>query len=322
MCLSPNLVRSRLDKGTGAIVTVFLGKAGEVDPRTFGEPYVDSEWFTTVPCRKCRECKMDYAKQWANRMVLEAQDWPKNLFFTATYNNENLPLDSSSGMPTLDKRDVQLFMKRLRKYFAPQKIRFYFAGEYGSRTHRPHYHAILFNLGLEDFPDRKIHSCNELKQPLYFSPTLEKLWSHGFILMSDVTWKTCNYVARYVDKKSVRDDIPMTDGIFDWEPEFSLSSRRPGVGMRKAEELLSSGRSSFPVSDGVETFEFSLPGTILKRFREKGLDKSLEMSYSNAKLSREKLLSELNSTGLQYTELLERREKALTRKLNILPERL
>ena len=124
MCLSPNLVRSRLDKSTGAIVTVFLGKAGEVDPRTFGEPYVDSEWYTTVPCGKCRECKMDYAKQWANRMVLEAQDWPKNLFFTATYNNENLPFDSSSGMPTLDKRDVQLFMKRLRKYFAPQKIRF------------------------------------------------------------------------------------------------------------------------------------------------------------------------------------------------------
>lgn len=322
MCYEPNLVRSRIDKDTGSIVTVFLGKAGPVDPHDFGEPFIDSEWYTIVPCGKCRECKMDYARQWANRMVLEAQDWPRNLFFTATYNNENLPINSSSGLPTLDKRDVQLFMKRLRKAFEPKTIRFYFAGEYGSRTHRPHYHAILFNLGLEDFPDRRIHSFNELKQPLYYSPTLERLWGHGFILMSDVSWKTCNYVARYVDKKALSDEVPMTNGEFDWEPEFSLCSRRPGIGMRKAEELLSSGCSSFPVSDGVDTFEFSLPSSILKRFRERGFDNALDMSYNNAKVSRSKLLSELDSTGLQYSDLLERRAKALTRKLNILPERL
>ena len=322
MCLNPNLVKSTVDPSTGAIVTQFLGAAGFVDPHTFGEPFVDKSWLTTVPCGKCRECRMDYAKQWANRMVLESQDWPKNLFFTATYNNENLPFDSVSGQPTLNKRDIQLFMKRLRKAFEPRRIRFYFAGEYGSRTHRPHYHAILFNLGLEDFPDRRVHSYNELKQPLYYSPKLEKLWGHGFILMSDVTWKTCNYVARYVDKKQSRDDIPMTNGDYDWEPEFSLSSRRPGIGMRKAEELLNSGRSSFPVSDGSEVFEFSLPGSILKRFRERGLDKSAEMAYNRARVSRARLLSELDATGLQYYELLERRERALTRKLNILPERL
>ena len=92
--------------------------------------------------------------------------------------------------------------------------------------------------------------------------------------------------------------------------------------MRKAAELLSSGCYSFPVSDGTETFEFSLPSSILKRFREKGLDNSLEMSYNKAKLSRAKLISELDSTGLQYNEILKRRENALTRKLNMLPERL
>ena len=92
--------------------------------------------------------------------------------------------------------------------------------------------------------------------------------------------------------------------------------------MRKAEELLATGRSCFPVNDGSETLEFSLPSSVLKRFRELGLDNSLEMSYNKSKVSRAKLLSELDSTGLQYSELLERREKALTRKLNMLPERL
>ncbi len=322
MCLNPNLVRCRIDSDTGAIQTIFLGKAGFVDPHNFGEPFVDNEWYSTVPCGQCRECKMDYARQWANRMVLEAQDWPSNLFFTATYNNDHLPFNSSSGFPTLDKRDVQLFMKRLRKFFTGRKIRFYFSGEYGTKTHRPHYHAILFNIGLSDFPDCVIHSYNELKQPLYYSPTLEKLWGHGFILMSDVTWKTCNYVARYVDKKVRIEDVPMTNGTFDWEPEFSLSSRRPGIGMRKAEELLSTGNYSFPVYDGSETYEFTIPSSIIKRFRELGLDKSLEMSYTKAKVYRDKLISQLDSTGLQYDELLERRRKDLTRKLNMLPERL
>lgn len=80
MCLNPNLVRSRLDSSTGAIQTIFLGKAGIVDPHNFGEPFVDHEWYSTVPCGQCRECKMDYARQWANRMILEARDWPRNLF--------------------------------------------------------------------------------------------------------------------------------------------------------------------------------------------------------------------------------------------------
>lgn len=233
-----------------------------------------------------------------------------------------MPFQAFSGLPSLDKRDVQLFMKRLRKKFAPRTIRYYFAGEYGSSTHRPHYHAILFNVGLDDFPDRRIHSYNELKQPLYYSPTLEKIWGNGFITMSDVNWKTCNYVARYVDKKALSEDIPMTNGDFDWEPEFSLCSRRPGIGMHRAEELISSGCYKFPVFDGTDSLEFTLPGTVLKRFRERGFDNALEMSYNKAKLSREKLISELNSTGLRFDELLKRREMALTRKLNLLPERL
>ena len=335
MCLKPNLVRSRIDPGTGAITTVFLGSAGVVDPRSFGEPYVDHEWYSTVPCGHCRECKMDYAKQWANRMILESEDWPCNLFLTTTYRNEDLPINAASGFPTLSKLDVQLFMKRLRKYFAPRRIRFYFAGEYGTRTHRPHYHAIIFNLGLKDFPDIRIHSYNELKQPLYYSPTLEKIWSHGFILMGDVTWKTCNYVARYVTKKqkaSELDLIPNPDFdpedvdsepyVLPYQPEFSLCSRRPGIGLRKAEELLSTGCSVFNVSDADTPFDFSIPSSCLKIFREKGLDRSLELSYNKAKLSRERLLSAMNSSQLSYVEILQRREKDLIRKLNILPERL
>jgi len=54
---------------------------------------------------------------------------------------------------SLIKRDVQLFIKRLRKEQdsrGSSKIKYYLVGEYGDLTKRPHYHAAIFG---EDFAD-------------------------------------------------------------------------------------------------------------------------------------------------------------------------
>lgn len=70
------------------------------------------------------------------------------LFVTLTYNNQNLPF-TESGVPTLKKKDIQDFMKRLReryKKISNKKISYFFVGEYGKLKNRPHYHAIIFNL--------------------------------------------------------------------------------------------------------------------------------------------------------------------------------
>ena len=63
-----------------------------------------------VPCGQCAGRRLDQSKQWALRCVHEAQVHDENCFITLTYNNENLPKDGS-----LNKRDFQLFMKRLIK---------------------------------------------------------------------------------------------------------------------------------------------------------------------------------------------------------------
>lgn len=64
----------------------------------------------------------------------------------------NFPL-KSGVMGVLNYRDVQLFLKRFRinyerKYKSKCDIKFYCCGEYGSnpkKSHRPHYHLIIFS---------------------------------------------------------------------------------------------------------------------------------------------------------------------------------
>lgn len=187
-----------------------------------------------IPCGKCIGCRLDYSRYWADRMMLELETSKKAIFVTLTYNNDNLPVCQydENGDPlygTLCKRDCQLWLKRLRKKFEGVKVRFYLAGEYGETTLRPHYHAIVFGIGLSDLDDLCEHGTNEVGDRYYISPTLSQTWSLGFVLVADVSWRTCAYVARYVTKKWTG-AWSIDYAIRNCIPEFSLMSRKPGIG--------------------------------------------------------------------------------------------
>jgi len=139
-------------------------------------------------------------------------------FLTLTYRPECIPSNYS-----LRKRDLQLFMKRLRKT-RPNGLRFFACGEYGERTLRPHYHVLLFNTY---FPDQKFHK-NAGENKLYASAELDGLWQNGDCLVGDVSFESCAYVARYVMKKVT--GPPAVDHYRGREPEFLVMSRRPGIG--------------------------------------------------------------------------------------------
>lgn len=153
---------------------------------------------------------------------------PQNCFLTLTYSDDQLPDDYS-----IDVRTIQLFMKRLREH-ADTQIRFFAAGEYGDRFQRPHYHALIFNY---DFNDKILHSKKN-NIPLYTSLQLSKLWPHGFATIGSVNYQTAAYCARYTMKKIGGDTAadhytrvhPVTGKIHLVKPEFSTSSRRPGIG--------------------------------------------------------------------------------------------
>lgn len=88
-----------------------------------------------LPCGQCLACKRSKCKEWADRMILELDHSKKAVFLTLTYRDEDLPnrFDFKTGevLPTLCKRDLTNFMKRLRKQFKDKELRFYACGEYG-----------------------------------------------------------------------------------------------------------------------------------------------------------------------------------------------
>lgn len=173
----------------------------------------------TIPCGQCTGCRLERSRQWAIRCVHEASMHEKNCFVTLTYADQHLPTDGS-----LKKKHFQNFMKKLRKALAPQRIRFYHCGEYGERFNRPHYHALLFGV---DFPDKTLWARNK-GNPIYRSPTLEKIWTHGNATIGTVTFESAAYVARYIMKKVTGPDAQNHYG--QRTPEYTTMSRRPGIG--------------------------------------------------------------------------------------------
>lgn len=200
--------------------------------------------FIEIPCGQCIGCRLEYSRQWANRCLMELGYHKSSYFVTLTYDDEHVPLtyyagenDEAQPLLTLCKRDVQLFMKRLRKALPEQNIRYFLAGEYGSKTFRPHYHAIIFGLELNDLVFYK--NGPDAKYQYYNSDTVQRAWSVrdengvleplGFAVVGQVTWEACAYTARYIMKKHKGESVSFYDD-HNLVPEFTLMSRKPGIG--------------------------------------------------------------------------------------------
>lgn len=183
-----------------------------------------------LPCGRCIGCRMRRASDWALRVMHESKLWDDNCFVTLTYGTGKLPPNSS-----LEHRDFQLFMKRLRKKTGTE-IRYYMCGEYGDENGRPHYHACLFNV---DFRDRKPIGKSGSGQLFYESKELAKLWTHGNCSVQDLTEGTASYCARYIMKKTLGDDAEYAyslvdeDGVLHYrKPPYAAMSLKPGIGAK------------------------------------------------------------------------------------------
>lgn len=160
---------------------------------------MDSTRYILVPCRKCIACKSNRRSEWSFRLLYESLDSDfNNYFITLTYEDANLPIKEfhEGYMPCFNKKHVQDFMKRLRRHYEPNKIRFYLSSELGTHTLRPHYHAVLFNV-----PE----NLSE------FRKTLEKKWHLGRVQADFLNSQRMGYVSKYIMKQSFLEDLPRSD---------------------------------------------------------------------------------------------------------------
>lgn len=220
-----------------------------------------------IPCGRCLGCRVNRREQWKLRMLHEASLHERNCFVTLTYRDEDLPPYGSLRMS-----DVSAFIKRLRARVDPVRFRFQFKSEYGPQTFRPHYHGLIFGF---DFEDRQMLCRTPAGELSYVSELLEAAWGLGQCQCSDLTERSCGYVANHnVDKLggSLADEYyrrvdPETGEVIELERESQRVSNRPGIGSGWIEKFeCDAFPSGFLVRDNVK---LAVPRFYKKRLKDR-----------------------------------------------------
>jgi len=212
-----------------------------------------------LPCGKCLECRLEYARHWAIRCIHESKMHPKNSFVTLTYSDEQLK------SPKLIYSDFQKFMKKLRK-LQNDPIGVFVTGEYGEKNKRPHWHCLLFNF---EPSDGKLKYTTPRGDKVFTSETLQRLWGKGFAEFGSVTFESAGYCARYAAKKLVHGK----DG-HEYEP-ISKKSSKHAIGKKFLERYWTDvfSRGTIVLPNGRET---TIPRYYEKWFKENHPDAYLK----------------------------------------------
>lgn len=149
-------------------------------------------------CGKCFACQETLQKEWYFRTYVEFMATIQNgfvLFDCLTYRPKDVPrvsgfldIPKSLDFMCFDYHQVTDFLKLLRIRLerkgidVDSNIRYFVSSEYGTddtKTHRPHYHLLLF-------------VRNNVVEPLYLSRMVSKCWKYG--RTDGLPYKSCAYV--------------------------------------------------------------------------------------------------------------------------------
>lgn len=223
-----------------------------------------------VPCGKCVQCKIHRREEWTIRLQHELQSWDSALFLTLTYRDHP---------GTLRKRDVQLWLKRLRKVISPRKVKYYICGEYGDQYGRPHYHAIMYGLGVGD------------------SDVVCDTWYHGMVHVGSVTRDSIRYVAQYIDTVYGGDmaDVVYADRVVPWAVMSKGLGRKHALSQR--DQYVEYGYlTDRGVKHGLPRYYLSVLGLTddeLARIKDKVVDREVEQMYDyiGVHMSRDEIMA-------------------------------
>lgn len=175
-------------------------------------------------CAECLRNRVYDKRVWCHRMDLEARCHANNSFLTLTYSDENLPKPGHKFYPTevpgsLVQAHVVNFNKSLLQALKSEGLsgyRYFFVGEYGDQTERPHYHAALFGVGPE------------------YEDVVRRVWKKGHVMMAELNIASIRYITGYVTKKM---NAPGDDRLNGRWPEFRLMSK--GLGRNYVPSIVS-----------------------------------------------------------------------------------
>lgn len=224
-----------------------------------------------VPCNKCAFCVKKHIDAWCLRLSHELEISSSAFFITLTYNDANLPPDSE-----LSKRDLQLFIKRLRK--ENPGIRYFAVGEYGTEGDRPHYHAVIFNL---------------LDLAL-----ITKNWDKGFVTGSRATLGRIRYMVSY---------MALPQDVRHRNPPFRLMSRRPGIGVSYVEKMKHYHRAR---SDSV-VYVFDCPNAMPRYYKDKIYTNPHQKEMVRYKAMEYSFMHPKDSCPVQHERLLKKLQRKM-----------
>lgn len=222
-------------------------------PKTFSD--------RLVRCGQCTPCRITRAGQWIVRIELHEQfkgysDY--TVFINLTYNDDYLPDE-------LKREHATGFIKRLKdrwKYHTGKTLQYFLVGEYGTRSGRPHYHAIVW--GLPGCLVNKVEKKLLGEQGCYCSTCrlVKDCWPLGFSYVGFMDKGCAKYLAKYLTKGWDRSRYKELGGR---QPEFS--SKSPNIGKPFTDSMVEMYLENKHLRQHIETYGDIIP--IIMRGRRK-----------------------------------------------------
>lgn len=240
-----------------------------------------------IKCGNCKECRKQKMLTIIDRIKKEASFWENNTIATLTYNEEN--------KKELNVQDMQKFLKRMRNN--GYNIRYFYAGELGEKTKRPHYHIIIFNY----YPkDSKFYKYTKNNRPQYISKELNKIWGLGITTHEKLTKQAINYIVKYM----MKDYKKTKEAIYKWSkiPPLGINEKN----IKQLKEQLIKNRY--------------MPKCFFKYYERKTNEKiqiTEEQQKQIDEEQQEKIKYIEKITGIPYKKYLTKRTQALYNQTNI-----
>ncbi len=344
-------LKKYLEYGRRKTTTFYMGAGPYLNESTEKKLLrkIKEEKCTLIPCGHCAACKLTASSSWANRMEMELPYHENAWFVTLTYNDESIPYRYTWNNGTgeivtenysLNYDDLTKFWKRLRRYIDYNienykgNLMYYAAGEYGSTTHRPHYHAIIYDLPIEkdDLKEYKKRAGTVY----YNCKWLEKVWGLGFVVLSPAEWKAMAYTARYTTKKVYGKEGKEFYESLGILPEDNRMSLKPAIGAqyyydhaeeiyRKDQICLKNGKICKPPRYFDKLFDLEhSEAKPLSAEEERKIEDTIEKAESEElkaikrerrRIANNALFAQLKQTGLTMQEYYNLKDKKMQERM-------